>query len=156
METTAVDCAVILSGQEMPTADIALFSWLIYLTFSKYEYNDQEKKQFNELKAVEKMGNTHITNQLLSLPQVFLENYHASYNKVAKDLTEKMGDTVIEDRIFRNWLLILATYHAIKDHISVAFTYEGLVTLSASQILIQNSETKKSNEKILPLDSIIY
>lgn len=32
-ETTAVDASIILSGQEMPTADIALFTRLIFLQF---------------------------------------------------------------------------------------------------------------------------
>ncbi|MFA5816654.1 MAG: CHC2 zinc finger domain-containing protein [Bacteroidales bacterium] len=145
-ETTAVDCAVILSGQEMPTADIALFSRLIYLTFSKYEYDDQAKKEFNELKAIEKFGNTHITNQILSHRKHFIDNYNDSYDQVSKDLNRAIGEVVIEDRIFRNWLLVLSTYHAIKDKIDVSFTYEGLITLSATQIQVQNRETKKSNE----------
>ncbi|MFA6128209.1 MAG: DNA primase [Bacteroidales bacterium] len=145
-ETTAVDCAVILSGQEMPTADNALFSRLIYLTFSIYEYDDEAKKSFNELKEIEKLGNTHITNQLLSLRKHFIANYSRSYDQVSKDLNAEIGDVIIEDRIFRNWLLILATFHAIQDKIEVPFTYTDLIKLSAIQIQIQNKETKKSNE----------
>ena len=40
-EITSVDSAVILSGQEMPTVDVALFSRTIYLTFSQtvHEYS---------------------------------------------------------------------------------------------------------------------
>ena len=48
-ETTAVDCGVIMSGQEMPTADIALFSRLIFLTFSKAQFSDAEKKRFEDM-----------------------------------------------------------------------------------------------------------
>ncbi|MFA5816844.1 MAG: DNA primase [Bacteroidales bacterium] len=145
-ETTAVDCAVILSGQEMPTADIALFSRLVYLTFNKESFSDAEKQQFNELKAIETLGNTHITNQILSLRKTFSKNYDASYDTVARDLTRTIGEIVIEDRIFKNWLVILASYHAIQDLIEVAFNYDSLIKLSAEQIIIQNSETKKSSE----------
>ena len=60
-ETTAVDCGVILSGQEMPTADIALFSRLVFLTFSKTTFSDDEKRRYNELKLIEKRGLTHLT-----------------------------------------------------------------------------------------------
>jgi DNA primase catalytic core len=145
-ETTAVDCSVILSGQEMPTVDIALFSRLIYLTFSNFEYDDAAKKEFNELKAIEKLGNTHITNQILALRKTFKVNYNASYDQVSKDLIQEIGDTVIEDRIFRNWLVVLAAYHSIKDEIEVDFSYKELLVLSAQLILIQNGEIKKSNE----------
>jgi DNA primase catalytic core len=145
-ETTAVDCAIILSGQEMPTVDIALFSRLIYLTFNKVEYNDAAKVRFNELKKIEDLGNTHITNQLLSLRKDVVKNYSSSYDQVAADLSIAIGEVVIEDRIFRNWLVVLATFHALREKIDVSFTYAELIKLSATQILIQNKETKKSNE----------
>jgi hypothetical protein len=145
-ETTAVDCGIILSGQEMPTADIALFSRLIYLTFTSYEYTDAAKARFNDLKAIEKLGLSHITNELLGHRKIFMKRFHDSYDQVATDLNLAIGDVIIEDRIFRNWLLVLAAYHAIRDQIEVAFTYEELIKLSATQILIQNRETKKSNE----------
>ncbi len=155
-ETTAVDCAVILSGQEMPTADIALFSRLVYLTFTKYEYTDEEKIAFNQLKEIEKLGNTHITNQILSLRKTFTQNFNNSVETVAKDLVDSIGKIVIEDRIFKNWLVILATFHAIKNHIDVSFTYEELIALAATQILIQNKETKKGNEVSIFWEMVHY
>jgi hypothetical protein len=145
-ETTAVDCGVILSGQEMPTADIALFSRMIYLTFSQVEYNDQEKADFNELKEIEKLGNTHITNEILSLRKTFIANFNDSYETVSQDLNAELGGNVIEDRIYKNWLVVIATYHAIMEEIEVGFNYKDLLILSAAQIIIQNSETKKSSE----------
>ena len=53
-EITSVDCGVILSGQEMATADIALFSRFVYLTFNKSEFSDEAKRKFNEMKEVRK------------------------------------------------------------------------------------------------------
>ncbi|TSA37797.1 MAG: toprim domain-containing protein [Porphyromonadaceae bacterium] len=145
-ETTAVDCGVILSGQEMPTQDIALFSRLIYLTFNVYEYNDQAKQDFNNLKEIEKLGNTHITNEILALRTIFSKNFNASYDQASKDFQLAIGSAVIEDRIFKNWLIVIATYHAIQSEIEVAFDYKQLVKLSAIQVQIQNAETKKSSE----------
>jgi uncharacterized protein YjhX (UPF0386 family) len=155
-ETTAVDCAVILSGQEMPTADIALFSRLVYLTFTKYEYTDEEKIAFNELKDIEQLGNTHITNQILALRKLFTQNFNDSLETVAKDLADSIGKMVIEDRIFKNWLVILATFHAIKNHIDVSFTYGELIALAATQILVQNKETKKGNEVSIFWEMVHY
>lgn len=47
-ETTSVDAGIILSGQEMPTADIALFSRLIFLSFSTSTFSNEEKKNYQE------------------------------------------------------------------------------------------------------------
>jgi hypothetical protein len=75
-----------------------------------------------------------------------VKNYSSSYDQVSADLSIAIGEVVIEDRIFRNWLVVLATFHALREKIEVCFTYPELITLSATQILIQNKETKKSNE----------
>jgi DNA primase catalytic core len=163
-ETTLVECAVILSGQEMPTADIALFSRLIYLTFSKVEYDEQAKQDFNELKAIESKGNTHITNEILALRKLFQANFADSYTQTAEDFNIALQDSVIEDRIFKNWLLPIATFHAIRSAIDISFTYEQLIAIAAVQIRIQNGETKQSNEvstfweivKYLASDGLIH
>lgn len=163
-ETTMVECGVILSGQEMPTADIALFSRLIYLTFSKVEYDDQEKLEFDELKAIELKGNTHITNEILSLRKLFQANFSDSYTQAALDFNVALGDAIIEDRIFKNWLVPIATFHAISSAITIAFTYKELITICAEQIKIQNGGTKQSNEvstfwevvKYLASDGLIF
>lgn len=145
-ETTAVDCGVILSGQEMPTADIALFSRLIYLSFFKTEYSDEEKKNFNELKEIEKKGLTHITHEILSLRSWFRENYMSFYEKTAAELSEKLGKEVIEDRLFRNWTMILAAHATLSGKISLAFTHEKVMAAAVNQLRIQQRETRTSNE----------
>jgi len=145
-ETTAVDCGIIISGQEMPTADIALFSRFIYLTFYKIEYCDEEKKIFNELKDVEKKGLTHITHEILKYRQYFIEDYLGSYDKVANDLNAALHNEIIEDRIFRNWLIAISAYNTLRARIEIPFDYDDIIKLAAGQILSQNRETKRSNE----------
>lgn len=86
-ETTAVDCGVILSGQEMPTADIALFSRLVFLTFSKTTFSDDEKRRYNELKLIEKRGLTHLTGGLLKHRNQFRSNYRHMYDETAADFS---------------------------------------------------------------------
>lgn len=145
-ETTAVDSGIIVSGQEMPTADIALFSRLVYLTFYKTEYNDGEKKEFNELKEIEKKGLTHITHEILQHRDYFINHFLNNYYRVSGDLQKRMDGEIIEDRIFKNWLVLIASFYTLKDRIRVPFTYEDLLDQAAPQIRIQNRETKKSNE----------
>lgn len=49
-EVTAVDVGIILSGQEMPTADIALFSRLIFLQLPRSTFTQEEKREYKEEK----------------------------------------------------------------------------------------------------------
>jgi len=145
-ETTAVDCGVILSGQEMPTADIALFSRLIYLSFYKTEYSEEEKKSFTQLKEIEKKGLTHITHEILSFRKYFIENYIEHYDKVSKEVAIGLGKEIIEDRLFRNWVMVLSAYSVLEDKIDLAFSHKTLLENAISQLRVQQRETRNSNE----------
>ncbi|MHC1707502.1 MAG: DNA primase [Bacteroidales bacterium] len=145
-ETSSVDAGIVLSGQEMPTADIALFSRLIFLSFSKVSYSDHEKALFIDLKETEKLGLTHITHQILKHRDYFKQNFVSNYQIASNDLNKEIGPISIEDRTFRNWLIVLAAYRTLKEFIEVPWTYTGLVKETAQLIIRQNTETKKSNE----------
>jgi len=145
-ETTPVDCGIILTGQQMPTIDNALFSRLIFLSFSKVEFSENEKDAFLKLKKIEKMGLCHITNELLNQREHFISNYHNAYDQTAQDLNSAMEYKVIEDRTFKNWQVIIASYSAMKDMIKVPWTYTELITLAASMITQQDQCTKNANE----------
>ncbi len=154
-ETTAVDAGIIVSGQEMPTADIALFSRLIYLTFSKTIYTEQEKENFNELKKIEKKGLTHITHKILEHRVSFLENFMKSYDLVSRDVQNKLKEQ-IEDRILKNWLIPIAAFHALQEKITLPFTYKQLINEAVVHIAGQNSETGNSNEVTAFWDTVQY
>lgn len=145
-ETTAVDSGIILSGQEMPTADNALFSRLVYLTFYKTEYSDKEKALFNRLKDVEKSGLTHITNDILMHRKHFIKNYFQAYDKCMEDIQLALENHIIEDRILRNWVILVSAFLTLRDKINLPFTYNDILSIASRQLIIQNQETKRNNE----------
>lgn len=145
-ETTAVDAAIIISGQEMPTADVAAFSRMIFLTFSQVEYTDEEKMNFKEFEAMYKKGLTHITCQILTYREQFVKEYQEAYNTTGDDITTIVGQMEVEDRIYRNWLTILAAYRVISKYINLPFTYDYALGLCCKLMQEQNKEIKRSNE----------
>ena len=145
-ETTRVDCGIILSGQHMPTADIALFSRLAFLSFSQTEFSDPEKLRFNELQEIEALGLCHITHELLHYRKQFISTFTENYQAAAEDLNKEIGDVVIEDRIFRNWLVMITSFRTLKELLHVPWSYEQLLQATAKNVIRQNQETKKSNE----------
>ena len=80
-ETTAVDCGVIVSGQEMATADIALFSRMIFLTFDTSEFTAEAKRKFNELMEERKKGLSHLALQILSHRKKFEAEFAGNFKK---------------------------------------------------------------------------
>jgi len=145
-ETTAVDSGIILTGQEMPTADIALFSRLVYLTFNKTNFTEEEKKRYRELKDTEKRGLTHITHELMNHRDVFIKNYSSNYSSCLSEIQEAMGGMTIEDRTLINWVIVLASYRTLKDLLQVSFDYDTACELFADRIKTQNKATLRSND----------
>jgi len=145
-EMTAVDAGIILTGQEMPKADIALFSRVIFTAFAKSSFNDIEKRLFNELKTMEKDGLTHITNQIIGHREQFVSQYMANYDNAGRDLEQWIDKNSVEDRIWRNWLVIIAALKTIRNFVELPFSYEKAVETMSAMIVTQNKETLKDNE----------
>ena len=145
-EITSVDCGVILSGQEMPTIDIALFSRLIYLTFMRTEFTAAEKRAFDECKAMRDMGLSHLTLQLLRHRAKMEADFSSNYRQCMTDLNEKLVGETIEDRIQRNWVIPLAAYRTLEAVIDLPFSYRELLKISVDGIIRQNRECKSNNE----------
>lgn len=145
-EITSVDSAVILSGQEMPTVDIALFSRTIYLTFDKTVHDRDAKQKFNELTAIRKMGVSHLTNQILSYRPSFENDFYSQYNFVSDDLSGVIQNNEVEDRIWRDWAALLASYRCLEKCMSLPWDYEEMKAITISGIRRQNSECAASNE----------
>lgn len=145
-ETTSVDVGLMLSGQEMPTADIALFSRMLFITFNKAEFTDDEKTRFNELKDTLHAGVTHLTHEVLSHRRHFAENYWHQYDEVCAEINAILDGEVIEDRIFRNWVVVIAAFRTLKDKVKTHINYKELLQQSVELIVRQNKETKRTND----------
>ena len=143
---TCVDCGVILSGQEMPTIDIALFSRLIYLTFTKTEFSTSEKRAFDECKSIRDLGLSHLTLQLLRHRAKMETDFSTNYRQCMDDLNDRLKGESIEDRIQRNWVIPLAAFRTLEAVLDVPFMYRDLLGICVDGIIRQNRECKSNNE----------
>lgn len=145
-EVTRVCCGVMVSGQEMATADIALFSRLIFLSYSKSEFSREAKEAFEDLRTTRKRGCSHLTLQILKYRKRFEQEFKGYYNLCLTDLVDALGDAGIEDRILRNWLIPLAAYRTLEAPLQLPFDYMNLLNICIDGIKRQNSEVKQNNE----------
>jgi DNA primase len=145
-ETTAVDSGVMVSGQEMPTVDIALFSRLIFIAFHKTSYTQEEKKNFEQLKEHDEVGLSHITHEILSKKDIIKKHWLDNYNELSIVFQQKLKGEVIEDRIFRNWLIMAATFKTLEPVLKLPFNYSEVESICLEGIKTQNGETRRNNE----------
>ena len=155
-EVTRVDCGVILSGQEMATADIALFSRFIFLRYNKSEFSAEAKQQFNHLVNVRKLGCSHLTLQLLQHRAFFEANFKDAYTRVTHDIQNALTDTVVEDRILKNWIIPIAAFQCLQDRLDMPFTYQDILSVAIRGLVTQNGELKHNNEIATFWDIVNY
>ena len=145
-EQTRVDSGIILTGQEMATADIALFSRFIFLSFGKTEFTPQAKRLFQDLADTRKLGVSHLTHQILKHRAFFEANFRAAYEMACNDLFSALKNDGIEDRIIRNWIIPLAAFGTLNSKLDFPFNYEQLKQFSISGVRNQQSECSSNNE----------
>ena len=144
-ETTAVDSGIILSGQEMPTADIALFTRLIFLQFPRSEFSDKEKANYKRLLEMRSLGLTHLTLEILKQRRHFEQAWCTAFRETQTIVGNALGDNKGEDRIMNNWCVPLAALRVLQDIIPT-LTYEEMLHVVVEGIQKQNAECKTNGE----------
>lgn len=148
-ETTQVNSAVILSGQEMPTADVALFSRVVFCQFNKDQYNTEEKQRYDDLKGIEGKGLSHITAEIIQYRKEFVRLFIDYYNRTLAEFTDECDGKNIEDRIMRSIVMITATFRTLIESdiaLDFGFDYAEMKRIGLKSIFDQQSQMKSSNE----------
>lgn len=144
-ETTAVDAGIILSGQEMPTADIALFTRIIFLQFPRSEFSDKEKQNYKKLLDMRSLGLTHLTIELLKQRRHFEQAWSTAFKEAQTDVGNALGDAKGEDRIMNNWCVPLAALRVLQSCIP-NLSYDDMLRIIVDGIRKQNAECKTNGE----------
>ena len=145
-ETTAVDAGVILSGQEMATADIALFSRFIFLTFESAEFTKEQQIEYNRLKEMRTLGVSHPTLQLLRNRKKMEVEFRDIYHLTQRDVDAALEGERIEERIKNNWVAPLAVLRTLDAGLGINLCYDDMKDIFIKGIIRQNNECKSSNE----------
>ena len=145
-ETTSVDAGIILSGQEMATADIALFSRFVYLTFDTSEFTKEQQAEYNRLKEMRSLGVSHLTLQLLRHRKKMEVEFKDFYRMTQSEMDAALEGERIEDRIRNNWTILLAVLRTLESSLAIDIHYESMKPVIIDGIKRQNAECKSNNE----------
>lgn len=134
-ESTPVLSSAILSGQELPTGEAALFTRIILLIFEDGKNRPEAMKAaFEKLKQLEnKAGFSWITATICKYRSLVEKNFERYYKEIHKDLNARLVNPVIEDRFIDNISILLAFRKIFNGVIDFAFTYED-----AEKYMIEN------------------
>lgn len=143
---TIVSTGVALCGQDKPTQDMALYTRVIFLAFSKTSFNQVEKRNYEDLVALCNMGLTHLTIEILSHRELFEKNFPETYSITKRELAAKFENESIHDRIFGNWVISLAAYRTLETVLDVPFSYADLFETAVNGIRSQNELAQESSE----------
>jgi len=133
-ESTPVNSAALLSGQELPIIEPALYTRVILCQFEPGKNRTEEAiRQFNKLKnTLEVHGLSCITVELLNYRPHFIEHFAANFNKLRRELEDQLPAN-IDTRYISN-IAILYTIRVIFEGI-VEFPYSIEETRTA---LVEN------------------
>ena len=145
-EQTPVDAGIILMGQDMPTADIALFSRVIFLQFPKAEFTMKEKEEYMALQDLCEKGLTHLTLDILKLRHIFENAFPQHFRQTVTELAEYLADLPIEDRILKNWAVPIAAFRCLETSLNINLSYRELFNIATIGIKNQNAECKTGSE----------
>ena len=145
-EVTKVSCGVIVSGQEMATADIALFSRFIFLSYSKSQFSQEAKRKFADLTTYRKLGCSHLVFEILKHRAFFESEFRKCYDESFSQLVDRLDQFNIEDRIIRNWVIPLAALNTLKGFFTLPFDYDEMLEICLKGIVRQDSENVMNNE----------
>lgn len=149
VERVNVVCGVVLSGQEMPTIDPALFTRILHVTVNKTSYTVEERRRFAELMEYNKRGVCHLAMQVVAHRERFTQDF-PHYCELTRtevgNLLARRGETQVSDRMYMNWVVVLAAFRTLERLLPVPFSYDELLGICVDMLIEQHSINKRSDE----------
>ena len=144
-ESSKVNCGIIVSGQELASKDIALFSRFVFLSFTRYQFTKQELHVLEQFRNIRKRGCTHLTLDIIKLRPQFEQGFRQHYYDVTERLSNQYG-IKIEGRIMGNWAIIIAAFNTLQNYLNLPFNSVQVYDECCALMEVQNKYCRANNE----------
>lgn len=148
VEMQSVRSGVVISGQELPTKDIALFHRCVFLSFPRSTFTPEERRRFEALRQVQRMGLTGLTMRVLDLRKKFEASFPESYDTATEDLRGRLSELgrTVETRLLENWAKTLGAWRAVSESLPWPMTYGEMLEKCARMLAAQDKMCGEGNE----------
>lgn len=120
-ESTPIQSACIISGQEMPTIENAFFTRCMLISLKETNFTEAQREEFRKLQVMEERGLSNITVELLRHRHLFEKQFKGTFEAEQKKLIKSVNKNDVDDRIFMNYAALLATAELIATQINLPF-----------------------------------
>lgn len=145
-QSTPVTSSAIISGQEIPNVEPALFSRTVLCEFRAMQREAAEVERFNRLRGMEESGITNATLEALMYRSVLAEQFHPVFTEIAGCLRQAFqGEEVIERQII-NYSILIACCRVLEPHLKIPFTWYNLLRVAERYIQRQRDMMNTANE----------
>ena len=145
-QTTPVTSSAIVSGQEIPNVEPALFSRTILCEYRAMKRKEDEVVNFNKLREMEEKGITNVLLQVIKHRDAIIKHFLEYFYETASVLRNAFSqDDVIERQII-NYSILIACTQCLQKHLKIPFTDIDLVKISEQYIKRQRDMMSTANE----------
>ncbi len=145
-ESTPIHSSCILSGQDMPTIEPALFMRTILLSFEDGKFTPEQRQSFQELKDLEASGLSYITAQLLRYRELIDKDFKEKQLLLFKQLIREVANVEVDDRMILNISILLTFHDLLLHHIDLPFTFKEAKEWMIDNMLHQHTILAGNND----------
>ena len=145
-QTTPVTSSAIISGQEIPVVEPALFSRCILLELATMKRGQDEINKFDALRRMEDTGITSCTLEALRCRDAVKEKFMANFSEISAAFRRAFANTDIIDRQVTNYAILVAVIQCVQEQLKLPFDYANLMLLCEKLAMRQKGMMKQSNE----------
>jgi DNA primase len=154
---TQVNSALLITGQEMPTQDIALYTRCITMSFPETKRSPEQNKKGDELVAIQQTGClSQITTQMQQYRGYIDDHFNQIYDEIRTEMAASVRDKDILDRLINNYSIPLAVTFMLKQKEDLGFKFNDLVEFAIRNLIWQNDSISQEDDLAVWWDTVEY
>lgn len=155
-KTTPILSGCVISGQEMPTAEPALFSRVLLLQYIENNFTPDAVRKFNQLTELEREGLSSVTAEILKHREQIEQQFNTAFDARLVEFTNLPDNALNDDRLQKNASILVTIYSIIEKYHPLPYTAQQLANILLEKLSIQAKLMNTSNDQAKFWDIVQY
>lgn len=158
-----VTSAIIVSGQDQPTFDIAMFERVISISFDVVQHTEAQLVAARSLKELEGTGAlSQVAAQVLAFRKEFEEEFADAFDECRQAFTSVLhanwptGIRKPKERYIYNYLIPITTWYLLADRLKMPITLQQVIDSMLELLIEQTSNIFSEDDSSRFWDIFLY